>query len=139
MRVLIVGGGGREHAIAIGLSSSPSVASIHTSPGNAGTRSLGTNHDIGSSDIDGLVGLSIEIQADLVVVGPEAPLVLGLADKLRDNGIPCFGPHSGGAMLEGSKLHAKKTMLELGVPTGSCQVIKDVEDIPKFLDSFHSP
>ena len=139
MRVLIVGGGGREHAIAIGLSRSPSVGSIHTSPGNAGTRSLGVNHDIGPSEIDGLVELAIEIQADLVVIGPEAPLVLGLADKLREHGIPCFGPHSEGAMLEGSKLHAKNTMLELGVPTGSCQVIKDVEDIPKFLDSFHSP
>ena len=92
MRVLIVGGGGREHSLAIGLSGSPSVDSIHTAPGNAGTGKLGVNHDIGSSDIEGLVGLAREIEADLVVVGPEAPLVLGLADKLREIGIPCFGP-----------------------------------------------
>ncbi|MAZ23442.1 MAG: phosphoribosylamine--glycine ligase [Euryarchaeota archaeon] len=139
MRVLIVGGGGREHSLAIGLSGSPSVDSIHTAPGNAGTGKLGVNHDIGSSDIEGLVGLAREIEADLVVVGPEAPLVLGLADKLREIGIPCFGPHSEGAMLEGSKLHAKNTMIDLGVPTGRCQVIEEARDISNSLDSFHSP
>ena len=92
--MLIVGSGGREHAISIGLDRSNSVASIHIAPGNAGTAMVGTNHPVKSSDIDGLVGLASEIGADLVVIGPEGPLVEGIADRLREISIPCFGPHS---------------------------------------------
>ena len=139
MTVLIVGGGGREHALALGLSNSPSVESLHSAPGNAGTALLGTNHEIGSSDIDGLVSLAGETEADLVVVGPEAPLVLGLADKLRENGTPCFGPHSEGAKLEGSKLYAKNVMLDLGIPTGRCKVIEDSDEMASSMDSFSPP
>ena len=83
MTVLVVGGGGREHALGIGLAASESVASLHTAPGNAGTAMVGTNHDVSSSDIDGLASLAEELGAGLVVVGPEAPLVDGLADSLR--------------------------------------------------------
>ena len=92
--MLVVGGGGREHAICLGLDNSASVGSIHAAPGNAGTSMVGTNHPVSASDVGGLVALASELSADLVVVGPEAPLVDGLADSLRAAGIACFGPHS---------------------------------------------
>ena len=90
--VLVVGGGGREHALCLALSSSASIDKIHTTPGNAGTQFYGTNHDISASDIDGLVNLSKLLDVDFVVVGPEAPLCDGLADRFLEAGIPCFGP-----------------------------------------------
>ena len=101
--VLIVGGGGREHALALGLVESPSVGSVHVAPGNAGTEMIATNHDVAASDIDGLLHLAKRINADLVVVGPEGPLVEGLSDRLREVGVPSFGPHAEGARLEGSR------------------------------------
>ena len=105
MSVLIIGSGGREHALAIGLSQSPSIGSIHTAPGNAGTAILGTNHEIDAMDIEGLVSLAQEISADLVVVGPEGPLVAGISDRLREIGIPTFGPGAKGAMLNQKDPH----------------------------------
>ncbi|MEC9457769.1 MAG: phosphoribosylamine--glycine ligase [Candidatus Thermoplasmatota archaeon] len=137
--VLVVGSGGREHSLAIGLSTSESVSTVHCCPGNAGTSMVGNNHDVSSSDIDSIVSLSIELDVGLVVVGPEAPLVSGLADKLRLHSIPCFGPHSEGAMLEGSKLKAKRLMESLGVPTGGFEVISEVSEIESALDSFEPP
>ena len=139
MKVLIVGGGGREHALAIGLSESASVDSIHTCPGNAGTSMLGTNHNISATDVDAVVELASELSADLVVVGPEAPLVAGLSDSLRAKGIPSFGPHSEGAELEGSKLHAKQVMAELGIPTGGVQILKSDSDIDAALSRYSPP
>ena len=139
MGVLIVGGGGREHALAIGLSQSDSVASVHTSPGNAGTSMVGTNHEVSSTDVGGLVDLAVKLDVGLVVVGPEAPLVEGLAERLRDASIPCFGPHSGGAKLEGSKLHAKRVMKSLGIPTGDFEVVDDPGDVESSLDLFEPP
>ena len=139
MGVLIVGGGGREHALAIGLSQSDSVASVHTSPGNAGTSMVGTNHEVSSTDVGGLVDLAVKLDVGLVVVGPEAPLVEGLAERLRGASIPCFGPHSGGAKLEGSKLHAKRVMKSLGIPTGDFEVVDDPGDVESSLDLFEPP
>ncbi len=137
--VLIVGGGGREHALAIGLSQSDSVASVHASPGNAGTSMVGTNHEVSSTDVGGLVDLAVKLDVGLVVVGPEAPLVEGLAERLRDASIPCFGPHSDGAKLEGSKLHAKRVMKSLGIPTGDFEVVDDPGDVESSLDLFEPP
>ena len=137
--VLVVGGGGREHALALGLSSSPSVSEVHVSPGNAGTASMATNHTVPDSDVEGLVELAEILECDLVVVGPEGPLVSGLADALSTRSIPCFGPHSDGAELEGSKLHAKQVMQENGVPTGGVQIIDDAAQIGAALDSFEPP
>ena len=131
--MLIVGSGGREHAISIGLDRSNSVASIHIAPGNAGTAMVGTNHPVKSSDIDGLVGLASEIGADLVVIGPEGPLVEGIADRLREISIPCFGPHSEGAMLEGSKMHAKNLMKQLRIPTAAVTRLDHDSNIEEFL------
>ncbi len=139
MKVLIVGAGGREHALAIGLSESPSVESIHTCPGNAGTSMLGINHNVSATDVDAIVKLATKLSVDLVVVGPEAPLVSGLSDSLRDRGIPSFGPHSEGAELEGSKLHAKQVMEVLGIPTGGVQILKSDSDIDAALSRYSSP
>ena len=96
-RVLIVGSGGREHAISLGLAKSKSVSEIHIAPGNAGTSEVGLNHDVSADDIDSLCEkLAAHLNADLVVIGPEAPLVAGLADRLREMGVPCFGPNAEG-------------------------------------------
>ena len=112
--VLIVGSGGREHAISLQLAKSASVSNIHIAPGNAGTSMQGSNHDVAVNDMDGLCELAIRIGADLVIIGPEAPLVAGLADRLRNLGISCFGPNAEGALLEGSKQHAKSIMSKIG-------------------------
>ena len=139
MEVLVVGGGGREHALALGLSQSNSVSAVHCTPGNAGTSMVGTNHGVSVNDIEGIVHLANELGVSLVVVGPEAPLVAGLSDRLRQESIPSFGPHSEGALLEGSKIHAKTIMESLGVPTGRFEKIDEIESIEGRLDSFDPP
>ena len=121
--VLVVGGGGREHALVLGLIESPSVGSIHVAPGNAGTAMNATNHAVSASDIDGLVDLAKMLRPDLVIIGPEGPLVEGLSDRLREEGIPSFGPHAEGARLEGSKEYAKQVMIDLGVPTAAAKSV----------------
>lgn len=135
----MVGGGGREHALALGLSQSNSVSAVHCAPGNAGTSMVATNHEVSVSDIEGIVRLSNELNVSLVVIGPEAPLVAGLSNRLRDESIPSFGPDSEGAMLEGSKIHAKTIMESLGVPTGRFERIEDVDSIEERLDEFSPP
>mgnify|MGYP002527005568 FL=1 len=100
---------------------------------------MATNHALPDSDVEGLVELAEELGCDLVVVGPEGPLVAGLADMLRTKDIPCFGPHSAGAELEGSKLHAKQVMQQNGVPTAGVQIIDDVTQIEAALDRFQPP
>ena len=137
--VLVVGGGGREHALAIGLVESPSVDSVHVAPGNAGTSEIATNHNVPALDIDSIVKLAQSLDVDLVVVGPEAPLVAGLSDKLRKIGIPSFGPHAEGAMLEGSKDFAKRVMLDLGIPTAGVQRLTTDSDLDKCVDKWGSP
>ena len=139
MEVLVVGGGGREHALALGLSQSNSVSAVHCTPGNAGTSMVGTNHGVSVNDIEGIVHLANELGVSWVVVGPEAPLVAGLSDRLRQESIPSFGPHSEGALLEGSKIHAKTIMESLGVPTGRFEKIDEIESIEGRLDSFDPP
>jgi len=133
-RTLVIGGGGREHALTIGLLESPLVEEVHVAPGNAGTAQIGTNHTLSSSDVEGLVNLAIELEVDLVVVGPEGPLVDGIADRLTREGIPCFGPHAAGARLEGSKEYAKNVMLDLGVPTGAVRRLESMEAAREAID-----
>ena len=138
--VLVVGGGGREHALCLALSESPSIREIHTTPGNAGTEHFGSNHDIPASDISGLLDLSQRLKVDFVVVGPEAPLCDGLADRLIDIGIPCFGPQRLHAELEGSKLFAKQAMEAAGVPTAEYDLLDASSDINTYLDArSHEP
>ncbi len=117
MRVLIVGSGGREHALAWKLAQSPVLGELHAAPGNPGIAALGRCHPVRPDDYEGLLTLAHELQIDLVVIGPEAPLVAGVADRLRHAGVSVFGPGSEAAMLEGSKSFAKELMLAAGVPT----------------------
>jgi len=137
--VLIVGGGGREHALAIGLEASPSVGAVHVAPGNAGTAMMATNHAVSASDVDGQIALAQSLGASLVVVGPEAPLATLLSDALRAIGIPSFGPHAAGAMLEGSKDFAKRVMLDLNIPTAGVQHVSADTEIEACLDLWGSP
>ena len=119
MRVLLVGGGGREHALAWSLARSPLVDSLLCAPGNPGIAGLAEVHPVGVGDLPGLVALATRADVDLVVVGPEAPLVAGLGDVLRDEGIRVFGPGAAGARLEGSKGWAKALMAARGIPTAA--------------------
>jgi phosphoribosylamine--glycine ligase len=122
MRVLVVGSGAREHALAWKLSSSPELTALHAAPGNPGIAGLAQLHDVAVTDLEGLTALAQRIEVDLVVIGPEVPLVAGLADRLHDAGIPAFGPSMAAAELEGSKAFAKQVMADIGVPTARYSV-----------------
>ena len=117
MKVLIVGSGGREHALAWKLASSPQLDELHAAPGNPGIAALGPCHPVRAEDGEGLLSLCRELTIDLVVVGPEAPLVVGLADTLRRGGVAVFGPTRAAARIEGSKAFAKDVMEAAAVPT----------------------
>ena len=134
MSVLVVGGGGREHALCLGLARSESIGQIHCAPGNAGTAEIATNHAF--TDVSDLTNLAFQLDVDFVVAGPEAPLCEGLADKLTKMDVPCFGPVAALARLEGSKLHAKQVMQSNGVPTASFHVLDKDSDIDAALDDF---
>jgi phosphoribosylamine--glycine ligase len=117
VQVVVVGSGAREHALAWRLARSPRLTELHAAPGNPGIAALGRCHPVRAEDPDGLLALALTLDADLVVVGPEGPLVAGVADVLRRNGIAVFGPGSEAARLEGSKSFAKEIMRAAGVPT----------------------
>jgi len=117
VKVLLVGSGGREHALAWKLSSSPDLDELHVAPGNPGIARFGDCHPVRAEDGEGLLALASSLAADLVVVGPEAPLVAGVADELRHSGVAVFGPGRGAARIEGSKTFAKEVMRAAGVPT----------------------
>jgi len=117
VKVLVVGSGGREHALVWKLSQSPLLDELHCAPGNPGMAALGHCHPVRAEDAEGLLGLARFLEIDLVVVGPEVPLVAGLADDLRHAGVPVFGPGRDAAMIEGSKSYAKEVMAAAGVPT----------------------
>jgi phosphoribosylamine--glycine ligase len=117
VKVLVVGSGGREHALAWKLSQSPELEELHAAPGNPGIAQLGTCHPIRADDGEGLLDLAHMLRSDLVVVGPEAPLVAGVADQLRHAGVAVFGPSATAARIEGSKAFAKDVMRAAGVPT----------------------
>jgi len=119
VRVLVVGSGGREHALAWKLAQSPVLSELHAAPGSPGIAELAECHPIRADDAEGILGLSRSLEVDLVVVGPELPLVLGLADALRRFGVSVFGPSAAAARIEGSKAFAKDVMTEAGVPTAT--------------------
>ena len=139
MRVLVVGGGGREHALAWALTKSPAVDSLLFAPGNAGMAALGECLPVGDSDVEGLCALAVERAVDLVVVGPEAPLVAGLADALRARGVRVFGPGRRGAMLEGSKSYAKRLMTERGIPTAPAAAFDRLDEALAHLGRVGAP
>jgi phosphoribosylamine---glycine ligase len=117
VKVLLVGSGGREHALAWKLTQAPELEELHAAPGNPGIAALGRCHPVRAEDGEGLLTLARSLEADLVVVGPEAPLVAGVADELRHVGVAVFGPSSGAARIEGSKSFAKDVMQAASVPT----------------------
>lgn len=133
MRVLIVGSGGREHALAWALSASPLLDALWIAPGNPGTAALGTNVNIGAMHVDRLVQFAREEEVDLVVPGPEGPLVAGLADALAAAGIRCMGPSKAAAQLEGSKAFTKTLCDEAGIPTARWERFVDVDAAVDFV------
>ncbi len=133
MKVLIVGGGGREHALAWKLNQSIEVSEIVCAPGNAGTALIGRNEPLDAENIGGLMALAKYERPGLVVVGPEGPLALGLADLLAAEGIPVFGPSQAAAQLESSKAFSKELMREAGIPTAAFGVFDDPEKAKDFV------
>ena len=139
MRTLVVGTGGREHALAIALARDPAVTEVHAAPGNPGIGEVATLHDVDPMDGAAVAALATAIGADLVVVGPEAPLVAGVADAVRDAGIACFGPSRAAARLEGSKTFSKEVMSAAGVPTAGSFTCTMPEETAAALDAFGAP
>ena len=139
MKILLVGSGGREHALALGLQADPACTELHCAPGNPGTAQVAINHAVAVTDNAAIVSLAKELQVDLVVIGPEAPLVNGAADLLRAAGIATFGPSKAAAQLEGSKHFAKGVMRDAGVPTARSYTCENQEEIEKALDIFGAP
>ncbi|HVB28006.1 MAG TPA: phosphoribosylamine--glycine ligase [Mycobacteriales bacterium] len=127
MRVLVVGSGAREHALVHALSQDPGVSEIFAAPGNPGIALLASCERLAPTDPVAVAGLALDVGADLVVVGPEAPLVAGVADAVRAAGVPCFGPSAAAARLEGSKAFAKEVMAAAGVPTARALVFTAAE------------
>ena len=134
MKVLLVGGGGREHALAWGLSRSPGVERLVAAPGNPGIAQIAECVPVPADDVGGLSELAAREDLDLVVVGPEAPLVAGLADRLRDLGIATFGPDAAAAHVEGSKTWAKSLMEAGGIPTARSGTFTDLDAAVAFVD-----
>ncbi|MGP4002956.1 phosphoribosylamine--glycine ligase [Streptomyces sp. 8N706] len=139
MKVLVIGGGAREHALCRSLSLDPDVTALHCAPGNAGIAEVAELHPVDALDGPAVAGLAAELAADLVVVGPEAPLVAGVADAVRARGIPVFGPSAEAARLEGSKAFAKDVMAAANVPTARAYVCADAQEVDEALDAFGPP
>jgi len=139
MRVLLIGSGGREHAIAWKLAQSTRLSHLWIAPGNAGTSRLGQNIPIAADDLDALLAFAVNEQADLAVIGPEAPLAAGLADRMRAAGVRAFGPSQAAARLESSKTFSKEFMLRHGIPTARFQSFSDIKAADAFLTSVDYP
>jgi phosphoribosylamine---glycine ligase len=129
--VLVVGSGGREHALAWKIAQSPELEELHAAPGNPGIAELGSCHPVLAGDGDGLLALARSLQVDLVVIGPDAPLVAGLADRLRSGGVPVFGPSAAAARIEGSKSFAKDVLERAGVPAARALPVAKVPCVVK--------
>ncbi|MEE2059265.1 phosphoribosylamine--glycine ligase [Rhodococcus artemisiae] len=136
MRVLVIGSGAREHALALALSRDPGVTAVLAAPGNAGIAKVAEQYPVDASSADEVVALAKDKQVDLVVIGPEVPLVLGVAEAVREAGIPCFGPSADAARIEGSKAFAKDVMAAAGVRTARSEVVDTPAIIDEALDRF---
>jgi phosphoribosylamine---glycine ligase len=139
VRVLVIGSGAREHALLLALSSDPQVTGLIIAPGNAGTARLAEQHDVDIASGDEVVALAREVAADLVIIGPEVPLVLGVADAVRAAGIVCFGPSKDAARIEGSKAFAKEVMAAAGVRTAASEIVDSPARLDAALDRFGPP
>ncbi|SDQ71516.1 phosphoribosylamine--glycine ligase [Thermostaphylospora chromogena] len=139
MRVLVIGSGGREHALCRALAAESEGHEVHCAPGNAGIAEVATLHAVSATDPAEVTALAKSIAADLVVIGPEAPLVAGVADAVRAAGMPCFGPSAEAARIEGSKAFAKEIMQAAGVPTARSRTCTTPEEVAAALDEFGAP
>jgi phosphoribosylamine--glycine ligase len=139
VKTLVIGSGGREHALVLALARDPHVEEVHAAPGNPGTASVARAHDVDPFDGEAVAALACELRVDLVVVGPEAPLVAGVADAVRAAGVACFGPSAEAARLEGSKAFAKEVMAAAGVPTALARVCETEDEAVEALDAFGAP
>jgi phosphoribosylamine--glycine ligase len=139
VRVLLIGSGGREHALAVGLAADPSVDFLAAAPGNPGIAQVAELHEVKATDPAAVAALAVDLAADLVVIGPEAPLVAGVADAVRAKGIACFGPSAAAAQLEGSKAFAKEVMAAAGVPTARSYDCVDEDAVARALSDLGAP
>lgn len=136
MRVLVIGSGAREHALLLGLRKDPSVDFLAVAPGNAGTAAVAEQHSVDITSAEAVTALARKLAADLVVIGPEVPLVLGVADAVRAVGIACFGPSKDAARIEGSKAFAKDVMAAAGVRTAASETVDSPAHLDAALDRF---
>ena len=139
MKVMVVGGGGREHAIIKKIKKSPKVSQIYALPGNGGIAADATCVNIGATDLERIVEFAKENQIEFAVVAPDDPLVLGLVDLLKAEGIPCFGPEKKAAIIEGSKAFSKELMKKYGIPTAEYAIFEDMQKALDYLDSCKIP
>lgn len=136
MRVLVIGSGAREHALLVALRRDPQVDALAIAPGNAGTAAIADQYQVDITSGDEVAALARQVEADLVVIGPEVPLVLGVADAVRDDGIACLGPGKDAARIEGSKAFAKDVMAAAGVRTAASEIIDNPAHLDAALDRF---
>ena len=139
MKILVVGGGGREHAIIKKIKESPLAEEIYALPGNGGIAADAVCVNIGAKDIDGIVSFAVEKEIDYAIVAPDDPLVLGAVDALEKVGIPCFGPRANAAIIEGSKIFSKNLMKKYGIPTAAYEVFTDIDAAVKYLETAPIP
>ena len=139
MKLLVVGGGGREHAIIRSLKKNPEVTEIFAAPGNGGIAQDATCVTIGATDIEKIVAFAVENAIDYCVVAPDDPLVLGCVDALEEKGIPCFGPKANAAIIEGSKVFSKNLMKKYGIPTAQYEVFENMEAALSYLETAPIP
>ena len=139
MRALVVGGGGREHAILWKLAQSPRNPELYAAPGNAGTAQLATNLRVGAEDVEGLVAAAREHEIDLTIIGPEAPLVAGVVDRFREEGLRVFGPTASAARIEGSKSFAKEVMRAADIRTARFAVFDDADEARAYVSASGAP
>ncbi|MBR4950730.1 MAG: phosphoribosylamine--glycine ligase [Clostridia bacterium] len=139
MKIMVVGGGGREHAIIRKIKENKSVTQIFALPGNGGIAADATCVNIGAKDIEAIVSFALENQIDYAIVAPDDPLVLGCVDALEAKGIPCFGPKANAAIIEGSKVFSKELMKKYGIPTAACEVFDNVDEALKYMETAPIP
>ena len=139
MNILVVGGGGREHAIIKKLKENPAIETIYALPGNGGMEGDAVCVPIGAKEIDKIVAFAAEHQIDYAVVAPDDPLVLGAVDALNAVGVPCFGPRANAAIIEGSKIFSKRLMQKYGIPTAACEIFEDAEAALRYVQTCPLP
>ncbi len=139
MKILVVGGGGREHAIITKIKQNKNVSEIYALPGNGGIARDAICVNIGAKDIDAIVDFALEKGIDYAIVAPDDPLVLGCVDALEAKGIPCFGPRANAAIIEGSKVFSKELMKKYSIPTAACEVFDNVDSALKYIETAPIP